>query len=137
MDGLKSRRERIEKTINEDEDSKTEIAQSEQQKENRLTGPGQWFSCLECLPVQQNVVGSIPSQGTPLGCRFHTQMRVPGRKPIDVSPSYRFFFIYLSIYLSIYHLSISPFTSKINEKNLQVKIKKRKQTKKINLKDVN
>ena len=40
MDGLKSRRERIEKTINEIEDSKREIAQSEQQKENRLTGPG-------------------------------------------------------------------------------------------------
>ena len=28
-----------------------------------------WLSCLEC-PVYQNVAGSIPHQGTYLGCRF-------------------------------------------------------------------
>ena len=29
-----------------------------------------WFSLLECCPGHQKVGGSIPSQGTYLGCRF-------------------------------------------------------------------
>ena len=33
-----------------------------------------WLSWLEHCPIRQKVVGSIPSQGTYLGCRFDPQL---------------------------------------------------------------
>ena len=33
-----------------------------------------WFSWLECHPVHRKVMGSIPGQGTYLGCGFHPQL---------------------------------------------------------------
>ena len=33
-----------------------------------------WLSGLECQPVHQNIVGSIPGQGTYVGCRFDSQL---------------------------------------------------------------
>ena len=48
-----------------------------------LAGVAQW---IECQPVNQRVTGSIPSQGTCLGCRPGPQYGVCERQPdIDVS----------------------------------------------------
>ena len=48
-----------------------------------LAGVAQW---IECQPVNQRVTGSIPSQGTCLGCRPDPQYRVCERQPhIDIS----------------------------------------------------
>ena len=33
-----------------------------------------WLSWLECCPIHQKVAGSIPGQGTRLGCGFNTQL---------------------------------------------------------------
>ena len=33
-----------------------------------------WFSWLECCPLHQRIVGSIPGQGTYLGCRCHPKL---------------------------------------------------------------
>ena len=38
--------------------------------------------------MPQNVVGSITSQGSYLGCRFHPKSEPDGRQMIDVSPSH-------------------------------------------------
>ena len=48
-----------------------------------LAGVAQW---IECWPANQSVSGSIPSQGTLLGCRPGPQQGVCKRQPhIDVS----------------------------------------------------
>ena len=48
-----------------------------------LAGVAQW---IECLPANQRAAGSIPSQGTCLGCGPGPQYRVCERQPhIDVS----------------------------------------------------
>ena len=50
-----------------------------------LAGVAQW---IECGPVNQRVTGSIPNQGTCLGCRPHLQWGACERQPhIDVSLS--------------------------------------------------
>ena len=44
--------------------------------------------CIDYEPVNQRVTGSIPSQGTCLGCRPGPQQGVHERQPhIDVCPS--------------------------------------------------
>ena len=49
-----------------------------------LAGVAQW---IECRPVNQRVTGSIPSQGTCLGCRPGPQLGVHERQPhTDVFP---------------------------------------------------
>ena len=47
-----------------------------------------WLSWLECCPMQQKVVGSIPGEGTYLGCGFDPQSGCGQRQPIDVSLSH-------------------------------------------------
>ena len=47
-----------------------------------VSGVAQW---TECWPVNCRVTGSIPSQGTCLGCRPGSQVRACKRRPIDVS----------------------------------------------------
>ena len=48
-----------------------------------LAGVAQW---IECRPANQWVAGSIPSQGTYLGCGSGPQLGVHERQPhIDVS----------------------------------------------------
>ena len=55
----------------------------EKKKEGSLAGVAQW---IECLPADQRVTGSIPSQGTCLGCRLGPQKGVHKRQPhIDIS----------------------------------------------------
>ena len=49
-----------------------------------LTGMAQW---IEHQPVNWKVTGSIPSQGTCLGCRPGPQMGVCERQPINISLS--------------------------------------------------
>ena len=50
-----------------------------------LAGVAQW---IECQPTNQRVTGSIPSQGTCLGCRPGPQQGAGKKQPhIDVSPS--------------------------------------------------
>ena len=52
-------------------------------KNTGLASVAQW---IECRPVNQRVTGSIPSQGTCLGCGPGPQLRVHERQPhIDVS----------------------------------------------------
>ena len=52
-------------------------------KERTLAGVAQWF---EHWPVNQRVAGSIPSQGTYLGCSSGPQQGAHERQPhIDVS----------------------------------------------------
>ena len=41
---------------------------------NVYSCPGQWLSWLKRHPIHQKVVGSIPGQGTFLGCGFDPQM---------------------------------------------------------------
>ena len=43
-----------------------------------LAGVAQW---IVCQPVNQRVAGSIPSQGTCLGCRPGPQLGARGRQP--------------------------------------------------------
>ena len=64
-----------------------------------------WLIWLECCPICQKVVGSIPSQGTYLGCRFNPQLGAYKRQPIDV-------------FLTHWCFSLSPLLplSKSNEK---------------------
>ena len=51
-----------------------------------MLSPGWYGSVVECQPVNQRVVGLIPSQGTCLGCRPGPQGEVCERHPhIDVS----------------------------------------------------
>ena len=51
--------------------------------ENALAGAAQW---IECGPSNQRVAGSIPSQGTCLGCGPGPQWEALERQPhIDVS----------------------------------------------------
>ena len=52
-----------------------------------LTGVAQW---IERRPANQRVTGSIPSQGTCLGCRPGAWLRVCERQPIDVYLSLSF-----------------------------------------------
>lgn len=40
--------------------------------ENHFSNPGQCSQWLEHQPVHQRVLGSIPSQGTYLGCIFNS-----------------------------------------------------------------
>ena len=48
-----------------------------------LAGVAQW---IECQPANQRVTGSIPSQGTRLGCGPGPQLGAHDRQPhIDVS----------------------------------------------------
>ena len=47
-----------------------------------LTGVAQW---VECRPANQEVVSSIPSQGTWLGCRLGPYLGACERKQINVS----------------------------------------------------
>ena len=48
-----------------------------------LAGVAQW---IECRPAKQGVTGSIPSQGTCLGCRPGPQQGARERQPhMDVS----------------------------------------------------
>ena len=47
-----------------------------------LASVAQWS---ECWPVNQKVAGSIPSQGTCLGCRLGPQLGLCERQPIDLS----------------------------------------------------
>ena len=47
-----------------------------------LAGIAQWIGHL---PENQKVTGSVPSQGTHLGCRPGPQLGVCERQPIDVS----------------------------------------------------
>ena len=51
-------------------------------KVQALAGMAQW---TECWSENQRVAGSIPSQGTCLGCRPGPQLGVCERQPIDVS----------------------------------------------------
>ena len=46
-----------------------------------------WLSWLECHPVNQMVVGSVPGQDTRLGCGFGPWWGAYGKQPIDVSLS--------------------------------------------------
>ena len=39
-------------------------------------------------PAKQKVTGSIPSQGTYLGCGYGPRWGIHGRQPIDVSLSF-------------------------------------------------
>ena len=51
-----------------------------------LDGVAQW---IECQTANQGVTGSIPSQGTSLGCGPGHQLGAHERQPhIDVSPSF-------------------------------------------------
>ena len=52
-------------------------------KDTVLAGVAQW---IECRPVNQRVDGSIPSQGTCLGCRPGPELGLcEGQPHIDVS----------------------------------------------------
>ena len=52
-------------------------------RKSALASVAQW---IECRPVNQRVVGSIPSQGTCLGCRLGPQLGEHERLPhMDVS----------------------------------------------------
>ena len=55
-----------------------------------LAGVAQW---VEHWPVNTKVTGSIPGQGTSLGCVPGPQLRVRERQPIDVL-SFSFSFLY-------------------------------------------
>ena len=48
-----------------------------------LVGVAQW---IECGPVNQRVAGSIPSQGTCLGCGPGPQLGACEGQPINISP---------------------------------------------------
>ena len=53
-----------------------------------LSGVDQW---IECRPANQGVAGSIPSQGTCLGCGLGAWWRACERQPhIDVSLPFSF-----------------------------------------------
>ena len=55
-------------------------------QERSLAGVAQW---IECQPVNQRVTGSIPTQGTSLGCGPGPQLGTHERQPhIDVSLSF-------------------------------------------------
>ena len=64
--------------------------------------PGQ-VTVLERCPVHQKVSGSIPDQGTYLGCGFNPppnpSQGAQGRQPIDVSLSHPCFSLFLSPFL--------------------------------------
>ena len=64
----------------------TNSQRSTTESKNKLTalaGVAQW---IECQPANQRVSGSIPSQGTCLGCRPGPQWGACERQPyIDVS----------------------------------------------------
>ena len=47
-----------------------------------MTGMDQW---IEHLPVNQKIAGSIPSQGTCLGCTRGPLLGAYKKQPIDVS----------------------------------------------------
>ena len=49
-----------------------------------LVGVAQW---TEHWPVNRKVTGSVPGQGTNLGCKPGLQLGACGRQPFDVSPS--------------------------------------------------
>ena len=58
-----------------------------------LAGVAQW---IECQPENQKVAGSIPSQGTRLGCRIGPRSGVCERQLIDVSVAHQCFPLSLS-----------------------------------------
>ena len=62
---------------------------------------------IECWPANQRVAGSIPSQGTRVGCRPGPQLGVCRRQPIDVSLTHQCFSPSLSLSL--------PLSVKINK----------------------
>ena len=53
-----------------------------------LAGVTQW---IECQPANRKVTGSIPSQGTCLGCRPGPQLGACERQPTDVSLTHWYF----------------------------------------------
>ena len=63
--------------------SQRQVADGIKRQEPALVGVGQWS---ECRPVNQRVAGSIPSQGSCLGCGPGPQLRACERQPrTDVS----------------------------------------------------
>ena len=68
--------------------------------------PG-WLSWLKCHPVNWKMVGSIPGQGTCLGCRFGPSQGECKRQLIDVSLSHQCFSPSLSPSLPLSLKSIS------------------------------
>ena len=58
------------------------IKKKEKKRNKALAGVAQWF---ECQPADQKVAGSIPNQGTCLGCRPGPQLVARKRQPINVS----------------------------------------------------
>ena len=60
------------------------MQESKKRKVGRaLAGVAQW---IQCWPANQRVAGSIPSQGTHLGCRQGPRLGVCERQPhMDVS----------------------------------------------------
>ena len=60
-----------------------QLARESDRGRNTLAGVAQW---IECQPANQRVEGSIPSQGTCLGCRPGPQWEARERQShIDVS----------------------------------------------------
>ena len=62
-----------------------------------LDGVAQW---IECQSVNQKITGSVPSQGTCLGCGSGTRMRTREGQPINVSLKHQYFILSLSPTLS-------------------------------------
>ena len=60
-----------------------------------------WLICLEYCPIHKRVVGSIPSQGTYLGCRFCPQSRSMGEATYQCISLTLCFSFSLSISLSL------------------------------------
>ena len=71
-----------------------------------LAGVAQW---TEDPTMKQKVAGSIPSQGTCLGCRLGPQLGLCERQPIDLS--------HVDVSLPLFLPPCSLKVSKIKEKN--------------------
>ena len=71
-----------------------------------LVGVAQW---IECQPANQEVAGSIPCQGTCMGCGLGPSLGVCERQPADVSLTLQCFSPSLSPSL--------PLSLKINKYN--------------------
>ena len=72
--------------------------------------PARRLSWLQHHPIHQKVTGSIPSQGTYLGCRFDPQWRRIWEATLDVS---------------LLHWCFSPFLSKISKYILEWGLRKK------------
>ncbi|KAF6119889.1 hypothetical protein HJG60_010272 [Phyllostomus discolor] len=48
----------------------SKLRESRGEQKDCISALTRWLNCLQCYPMHQKVVGSIPSQGTCLGCWF-------------------------------------------------------------------